>query len=159
MRNTILVMLALTVGLGGCARVAESGLNPFNWFGRSELRRSSLDRDEAAKYVRPTDPRPLVDQVVQMSVEPIPEGAILRATGLPATQGHWNAELVQVTGEGIDDGVLVFDFRLFPPPARSDAGTEFSRQVVVATYLSLVDLQGVGRIVVRGQRTERSVSR
>ncbi len=159
MRNSLLLMLALTVGLSACGGLRESRLNPFNWFGRSEVRASRLPPDERAKYAAQSDRRPLVDQVVAMSIESVPEGAILRATGLPSTQGYWDAELVQVTGDNIDPGVLVFDFRLVPPPYRATAGTEYSRQVEVATYLSFVDLDGVSRIVVRGQRTERVARR
>ena len=159
MNRSITLLLVLTVGLSACAGIRESRFNPFNWFGQSEVRRSSAASEEVAKFQRQQDWRPLVDQVIGMSVESVPEGAILRATGLPSTQGHWAAELIQVEGDEIDPSVLVFDFRLAPPPYRQNAGTEFSREVTVATYLSFVDLDGVRRIVVRGQRTERSVSR
>ena len=36
----------------------------------------------------------LVAEVVTLEVAPIPEGAIVRANGLPPTQGWWEAELV-----------------------------------------------------------------
>lgn len=158
MRKPLIAIMALSLTLSACGGIRDSRINPFNWFGRSEARTSS-SREESQKFVRPEDWRPLVDQVTSMSVEQIPEGAILRATGLPSTQGHWGAELVRYEGQGIADGVLVFDFRLAPPPYRANAGTEYSREVVVATRLTLNDLAGVSRIIVRGQRTERSVRR
>ncbi len=169
MRAPLLAGLALTLALGACAGVRESRLNPLNWFGRSEARASTVVRGTGLE--RPADPRPLVDQVTAMTVEAIPGGAILRATGLPPTQGFWLAELVRVdtiletTGaDGTvtrvrDTGVLVFDFRLAPPPYQALPGTPVSREIEVATYLTVNDLAGVSRIVVRGLRTERVIRR
>lgn len=160
MQKSILSMLVLTICLGACAGIQDSRLNPFNWFGNSESRRSSVTNDELIKYQRHRqDWRPLVDQVIALSVEAIPEGAILRATGLPSAQGHWAAELVEVESDNIEPGVLVFDFRLAPPTQRTNAGAQHTREVTVATYLSFVKLDGVRRIVVRGRGTERSVRR
>lgn len=160
MRKTLLAALAVTLTLGACASVRESRLNPFNWFGRSEARAArAVAADE---YAPAADPRPRVDQVIAMAVEPIPGGAILRATGLPPTQGFWEAELVQVEGteaNPIDEGVLVFDFRIWPPPYVARTGTPPSREIEVATYLTLNDLDGVRSIVVRGARTERVTRR
>lgn len=155
MRIPLLAMLALTLSLGACQRVSESRFNPFNWFGRSEAR---AVQSATAVAARP-DPRPLVDQVTQMAVEPIPGGAILRASGLPPTQGHWDAELVQVSTADIPENTLVFDFRLSPPPYAARQGTEPSRRVEVATYLTDNDLAGIRSIVVRGARTERVTRR
>jgi hypothetical protein len=155
-----MAMLALTLTLSACAAVRESRFNPLNWFGQSEARAA---RSVPADAYAPTpDPRPLVDQVIAMAVEPIPGGAILRVTGLPPTQGFWEAELVPVESTAaapIDEGVLVFDFRIWPPPYVARAGTQPSREVEVATYLTLNDLEGVTRIVVRGARTERLTRR
>lgn len=156
MSRPVLAAAALLLTLGACATVRDSRINPFNWFGRSEARATAV-RDE--RYVQQTDSRPLVDQVTAMAIEQIPGGAILRATGLPPTQGFWDAELVPYEGEGVGEGVLVFDFRLSPPPLPARQGTEFSREVEVATYLTTNDLAGINRIVIRGQRTERSVRR
>ncbi|MCX7645421.1 MAG: hypothetical protein N2Z62_09025 [Rhodobacteraceae bacterium] len=163
MRATLVAFLALTLTLGGCAGFRESRFNPLNWFSRSEAARI----DEAQRFQRPADPRPLVDQVTAMTVERVPGGAILRATGLPPTQGFWDAALVEVpqfieerASDGTvtrirDSSVLVYDFRLAPPPYAARQGTEPSREVIVATFLSNNRLDGVSRIVVRGERTER----
>ncbi len=160
MRTPLLAVLALTLTLSACAAVRESRFNPLNWFGQSEARAARSVPADA--YAPVPDPRPLVDQVIAMAVEPIPGGAILRATGLPPTQGFWDAELVQVEGTEaapIDADVLVFDFRIWPPPYVARAGTQPSREVEAATYLTLNDLDGVRRIVVRGARTERVTRR
>lgn len=155
MRFPLLAMLALTLTLTACAGVRESRFNPLNWFGRSEARRTTATADFAAR----TDPRPQVDQVTAMAIERIPGGAILRATGLPPTQGFWDAELVPFEGEDVPEGVLIFDFRLSPPPYVARTGTQPSREVEVATYLTTNDLDGISRIVVRGLRTERVIRR
>lgn len=166
MRRPLTALLALTLTLGACGAVRESRLNPFNWFGRSEAREATAA--ERAQYRRPADRRPLVADVTALTVEPIPGGAILRATGLPPTQGFWEAELVQVkpgqvaAGEddpAADPAVLIFDFRIAPPPFVAREGTVSSREVEVATYLTTNTLDGVRQIVVRGQRTERIVRR
>lgn len=156
MQKTLAIILATTLFLGGCAGIRESRINPLNWFGKSEARATN---PSAEGFVRQADPRPLADQVTAMSIESVSQGAILRATGLPSTQGHWDAELVQYKGEGVDAGVLVFDFRLAPPRYRANAGAPYTREVEVATYLTFNDLAGISRIVVRGQRSERSVRR
>ena len=44
--------------------------------------------------------------VLTMTVEPIPGGAIVRASGLTPTQGWWNAELVPRDLD--ENGVLVY---------------------------------------------------
>lgn len=167
MRATLLAFLALTLTLSACGAIRESRFNPLNWFGRSEASRV----EEAQAFARPTETRPLVDQVTAMTIERIPGGAILRATGLPPTQGFWDAELVRVDQvietEGadgtitrvIDDSVLVFDFRLNPPPYQARQGTVPSREVEVATYLTDNELDTVSRVVVRGARTERTSRR
>jgi hypothetical protein len=160
MRTPLLAMLALTLTLSACATVRESRFNPLNWFGRSEARAARSVPADA--YTPAADPRPLVDQVTAMTIEAIPGGAILRATGLPPTQGFWDAELVPVEGteaNPIEDGVLVFDFRIWPPPYAARVGTGPSRQIEVATYLTRNDLDGITRIVVRGARTERVTRR
>ncbi|MCU0912251.1 MAG: hypothetical protein MUE98_13195 [Rhodobacteraceae bacterium] len=163
MRATLMAVLALTLTLSACGAIRESRFNPLNWFGRSEASRV----EEAQSFVRPADPRALVDQVTAMTVEQVPGGAIVRATGLPPTQGFWDAELVRVDqvietrgSDGtvtrvVDRSVLVYDFRIAPPPYAARQGTEPSRLVEVATFVSGNSLAEVSRIVVRGARSER----
>ena len=96
-------------------------------------------------------------QVTLLKVEPYPGGAIVRATGLPPTQGYWSAELV---AQPLDDqGRLVFEFRVFPPPEPVAAGTPYSRQITVAAALGTIALQGVSTIVVQGASNALSAGR
>ena len=152
-RPPFLAVLTLMLTLQACGGFRESRLNPFNWFGRSQP-------IAAVALVEPgesTDPRPLVAQVLSMSVEPLPGGAIIKATGLPPTQGHWAGELIALPVD--ENGRLVFEFRLAPPPGATRVSSEFSREVTVGTYLSDLKLSEVSEIVVQGQLNARSSRR
>lgn len=151
MKLPILAIVVLATALGGCARLKDSRFNPLNWFGQA---RPAAVTD---LYVRPDDARALVAQVTVLKVEPYPGGAIVRATGVPPTQGYWEAELV---AQPLDEqGRLVYEFRVFPPPVPAAAGTPFSRQVTVAAALSSIKLQGVTSIVVQGAGNALSARR
>lgn len=146
-----LFVISTAAALAGCGRLRDSRLNPRNWFGRSEPRETIVLPAERK------DPRPLVDAVLSLTVEPIPGGAIVRARGQTPTQGWWQAELVPLP---IDDkGVLVYEFRLLPPLDRTDVNTPQSRQVDVAIYISNIRLERVREIVVQGATNARSARR
>jgi hypothetical protein len=161
MRTPLLAALAALTLLGACGAVRESRLNPFNWFGRSEAREPTL---APAQGYGPavTDDRALVDQVTLLAIERIPGGAILRAAGLPPTQGWWDAELVaeeDADGTAPEPGVLAFRFVVAAPRSPQPASTPVSREVTVATYLSDIRLRDIRQIVVRGGRNERVIRR
>ncbi|MBL9052031.1 MAG: hypothetical protein JNK19_18095 [Tabrizicola sp.] len=141
-----LVVVTLVLALTGCGAIRESRLNPFNWFKKSEPRETVV-LDEKG------DPRPLVDTVLSMAVEPIPGGAIVRARGVTPTQGWWDAELV--AQDVTEDGVLVYEFRLVPPIGRTDVNTQQSREIDVGIYISDVKLAEVREIVVQGATNAR----
>jgi len=145
-----LVTVTLCLTLLGCGTVRESRLNPFNWFKRSEARAS-------VQVEAPGDARPLVESVLTMTVEPIPGGAIVRATGLPPTQGWWQAELIALPVD--ENGTLVYEFRLLPPTDQTPSGTPRTREVEVAIYISDTRLAQVGEIVVQGATNARSARR
>lgn len=143
-------LIALTV-LSACGGFRDSRLNPLNWFGRS------APAEQVQVTAAPTDPRALVAQVLTMVVEPYPGGAIVRATGLPPTQGYWDAELVARPLD--ENGVLVLDFRVFPPINGAGVVNQQSREVTVAYNLSDIKLQGIAEIVVQGADNARSSRR
>jgi len=148
---TRLTVLVLVLALAGCGGFRDSRLNPFNWFGRSQ------PAEKVALPDAPADPRALVAEVLTMTVEPIPTGAIVRATGRTPTQGWWDAELVAqpVT----EDGVLVLDFRIFPPVDPTDVNTPRSREVTAAISLSNIKLEEVRQIIVQGAANARAAGR
>lgn len=137
--------------VAGCGDFRDSGWNPANWFGGSEPRETIIVQDQNA------DPRPLVETVLSMTVEPIPGGAIVRARGQTPTQGWWQGELVPLD---IDDkGALVYEFRIEPPLGVTPTNTLQSRQVDVAVYVSDFQLDSVREIVVQGATNARSARR
>ncbi|MEM1273605.1 MAG: hypothetical protein AAGF88_07295 [Pseudomonadota bacterium] len=139
--------------LGLCLLVAACGtrLNPFNWFGGAE----DEERVETIEAPESTDPRLLVAQVLDVTIDPLPTGAVVTAIGLPPTQGFWEAELVEVSRS---DGRLVYEFRVFPPLTTSAPGSQASREVITAADLSVRDLDGIREIAVEGA-SNRLVSR
>lgn len=145
MRAVILLGLILT--LSACA----SRLNPFNWFGGQRE-----ERVEAVEPVIIVDSRELVAQVIDLTVDPMPGGAIVSAMGLPPRQGYWEADLVEVERA---EGRIVFEFRVFEPPEPTREGTQRSREILAGTSLSNQDLAGIRTIVVQAQQNRRSVSR
>ncbi len=152
MRKPAVAIMALMLTLSACGGFRESRLNPLNWFGRAQpVAPVTVAATEAP------DPRPLVSQVLEMSVEPLQGGAIVKAKGLPPTQGWWAGELVPLpVGE---DGRLVFEFRLAPPPEATRVSTQFSREVTVAAYLTDFRLAEISQIVVQGQQNALSSRR
>ena len=137
-----LLVVSLVACLAGCGAMRDSKLNPLNWFKKGELRESIVLPDEQA------DGRPLVEAVLDLKVEPMPGGAIVRARGRTPTQGWWKAELVPVDVD--DPGLLVYEFRLIPPIGQTDVNTPQSREVDVAIYVSDYKLEFLREIVVQG---------
>jgi hypothetical protein len=152
MKTPLLAALAAVLVLGSCGTVRESRLNPFNWFGRST--------EQAGAAVVPgatSDGREPVAQVTDLAVEVTAGGAIIRATGLPPSQGHWNGALVREPTEAADE--LRFRFVVARPPLQRPAGTPQSREVTVATYLSDIRLEQIRRITVAGAQNARTTTR
>lgn len=150
MINRIALVLTVLVTLASCGRIADSRLNPFNWFGR----------DRAAAAATPVvvqeDPRPLVSQVTALSIEQAPGGAVLRAVGLPQRQGFWEPALLGPTRQG---DVLIYQLRAEPPVTQTRVSTQPSREIVVGTFISDQTLAGVREIQVLGSQASRAVRR
>ncbi|RUS60546.1 hypothetical protein EGN72_08155 [Pseudorhodobacter sp. E13] len=151
MNKPLIAALCATLALGACSTIGKSRLNPFNWFGGSEETVAVLSPTE-----RPADPRLLVSQVTEMQLERMPGGVIIRATGLPPTQGYWDAELV---ARPVEDGKIVYDFRVFPPLGGAAVSTPQSREVTVAAFLSNIKLDSIRQITVQGETNARTSRR
>jgi len=153
-----LIATVLILGtLAGCARVADSRLNPFNWFGNSRSE-ATLAPDGGFAAVD-EDLRRMVDQVTALQIERTPGGAIIRATGLPLEQGFYDGELISVSDDAPVDGVLEFQFRIRPPLTPTRVSTVPSREVVVGLFVTNQGLEGVREIRVVAQRNTRAVRR
>ena len=120
-----LIALTLCLGLVACG---ESRLNPMNWFGGQREERITVVETEG--QVR--DPRPLVTEVVGLSIEATTSGAIVRATGVTPTQGYWQADLVEAERDG---STLVLEFRAAAPTSPHPQGSARSREIVAAVTL------------------------
>lgn len=157
-RRHLLAGLGALALLAACSRGGENKggglrmLNPFNWFGRSR------EEVNATPQVY-RDPRELVDEVVDLKVERTSSGAIIRAVGLPAVIGVYDAELVPLKDEEARPGVLRYEFRLMPPKDGGMPGPKRARLVHVARYLPNPLLEGVRRIEVIGRKNRRITRR
>lgn len=145
--------------LAGC----ETRWNPVNWFGRSQEATLPVAAAETPTIV-PQDPRPSVDQVVELTVDRVEGGALITAMGVPATQGWFEADLVPDTRdiEGrpqAEDGELAFRFVAVPPPTPQPAGSPRSRQISASVFVSSQRLEGARTITVKGQTNQRSSRR
>lgn len=150
-----LCLVLTTMALADCGRLRDSRINPFNWFGhsRATAATAALAPGEAA------DGRQLISQVTALEVTHMPTGAIVRATGLPPTQGWWKAELVADNHAIPVDGVMTYRFLVFQPEDITDTSTPQSREISAAAYISTVKLAEVTRIVVQGETNSRESGR
>ena len=150
--------LGLALAVTGCG-IAQSRLNPFNWFGGRET--VVVDQQRPATEGAPLifdDPRPLVDQVTSVSVERTAGGSIVTAEGLPVRQGSYSVDLVPENGGVPVDGVYVLSFRAVPDPVRPQ-GTPRSRAVVGGAFVTDGTLAGVRSIRVQAARNAIVASR
>lgn len=153
-----LILIVTVLALAGCARLAESRLNPLNWFGPS----LAAPADPATRPLVPPgqggqyDLRVPIAEITEMAIEPSATGAILRATGIATTQGQFNAQLVLTGREG---GVLTYEFRVEMPPLPQPQGAVPTRTITVARALDVADLAGISVIRVTGQTNAREARR
>jgi hypothetical protein len=142
MRFSLLAALSLVMLVSACG----TRLNPFNWFGGAE----AAPPADTQQLPTTADPRLLAQQITELKVEPMPGGAIVRATAVMESQGWWQAELVAIEDEPVD-GAMVYEFRVFPPPQQTRVSTPQSRQVTAAVFLSDIRLSTIRSITVQGQ--------
>ncbi|WP_146285213.1 hypothetical protein [Gemmobacter aquaticus] len=142
MRFSLLAALSLVMLVSACG----TRLNPFNWFGGAEASPPADTQQLPSK----ADPRLLALQITELKVEPMPGGAIVRATAVMESQGWWQAELVALEDEPVD-GAMVYEFRVFPPQRQTRVSTPQSRQVTAAVFLSDIRLSTIRSITVQGQ--------
>lgn len=155
MRPVLPILLCATLAATGCSRIADSRLNPLNWFGGSQSE-SNVDQSGGLMPLVPDDAgsltfdnRALIGAVSSMTIDRTPDGAIVRATGIATTQGQFNAELVPVNQE---NGTLTLAFRVQMPAGNVAQGTNASRQVSAAHVLDLNVLAAIRAVRVQGQQ-------
>lgn len=165
MRITLSILLISTLTLTACGSVRDSRINPFNWFGQSrsvsvqaentnplipEKRGIGLFsglREQDANYVGIP-----FEQVKDLTIERVPGGAIIRATGLAARQGYYAVQLTPANEDELPvEGVLTYRLEGVRPNKNTNVGTVPTREVIAARRITDQDLRGVRSIRVEGQ--------
>lgn len=159
MIRPIALLLATTVAVSGCSRLTDSRINPMNWFGGGSAAQSTVYAPGTAPSLIPSgatgvvDTRGLIDTITAAEIARTPSGGILRATGVAAAQGSFNAQLVRVSAEG---RTATYEFRVESPSGLAVQGPQSTREVTVATTLSSRDLATYRTVVVKGARNSRN---
>ncbi|MEO0357566.1 MAG: hypothetical protein AAF386_04595 [Pseudomonadota bacterium] len=157
--NKTVGFLVLVLACGGCARLADSPVNPVNWFGRStpvESADAIVQVDPiipaSARTTQIVDGRALIETVERLDVQDVSGGVLITAQGRTARSGGYNVQLVRT---GIDGTTLSLAFRVQYPATQSGG----SGQLITASqFLSNKDVRGIRRIVVQGAQTSLSRS-
>lgn len=144
-----LLVLSLILTLGAC----ESRLNPLNWFGGDREERIRVDPDATGPAAAALDPRALVTEITQLSIEQTTTGAIIRATGVTPAQGYFDAGLRQIERT---DTALVYEFRAAEPEGNLQQGLQ---TIAAGETLSVGELQGIRSITVIARNNRRTVTR
>lgn len=159
MRSTVPALLLSFLVMSGCGTVA----NPMNWFGNDGPDEAVLEpveadnplipettglfaaaREERARYKGTP-----IEAVTDLTIERVPGGLLVRATGLAATQGVYDARLTPGNEDELpEDGVLTF--RLEAQNAQIGGGAPQTREVIVARRLTEQQLGGARTIRVEG---------
>lgn len=166
MRKPFTALLISSLLLAGCG---GSSLNPLNWFGRGQpapvaaeganplipakSRNSFFRRGEKVYTGVP------IHRVTTLKIERVPGGALVRATGVAQVQGQYDVALVSTNDDQPVNGVLTYEFRAEMPKRRLVQGSEWSRTVTVATFLTENELAGVRSINVVGAQNALSARR
>ena len=164
MLKPILVALAATLLLAGCSGYSDSAANPANWFGSDESEPAATS--DAPEDVNPLIPTPgaiqasrierqrykgtPIDRVSEVTVEPIPGGLILYATGVASTQGVHSARLTPENKDGPVDGVYAFRLEAINDQRQATQGPPQTRDVVVGVRLTDQQLGDTRTIRVSG---------
>ncbi|APE43266.1 hypothetical protein BOO69_07425 [Sulfitobacter alexandrii] len=163
MRKTLTLFAALSLTLSACGAIRDSRVNPFNWFGQSRsvattapestnplIPRSNgfFSRGRANEEIYLGRP---FEQVTDLTVERVPGGAIIRATGLAARQGIYAVQLTPANeDEEPVNGVLTYRLEGVRPKANTPVGTVPTREVTAGRKLTDQQLRNVDVIRVEG---------
>ena len=154
--RTICMVLVVLTAVSGCSRLAESRLNPGNWFGGSSDE-AEATITEIPPIIPPNkvgtqivDHRALMSNVETMEIQPSSNGILITVRGRTARDGGYNVELVP---EAVDGSTLVLAFKVqYPQNASSGPG----QLVTSATAIPLTELTGIRSIRVRSANASLS---
>lgn len=156
MTRLILPLMIAALALGGCARLAESRLNPLGW-GRTATAPASLEPEGGFAARRQA---PLVPQLLGAEWQPLNEGRLLVVRGFAPHKGYHSAALVtarvQPGGRLAPDadGVLRLRFVAAPPAEGDPSSLVPSRPatdaITVARPLSFTQLNRIRAVEITG---------
>lgn len=171
MRTTIGLLLVSSVLVTSCGRVADSRLNPFNWFGRAEAVEVEVDEKEINPLIpqkresiferrgTETYPGTAVLTVNDVKIERVSGGAIIRVLGTAQTQGAFETRLTPENDDELPvDGVLTYRLEAIQPTGFRQ-GPARSREINVARFRTDQDLNGVRTIRIVGVNNAMQVRR
>lgn len=168
MMKPVAVLALSALILSSCGAARDSRLNPFTWFGRSQSTPVVTETDvnpliparRASLFTGSGEPAPYagwdIGEVSELLVERRPGGAVIRATGISDRQGPYEVRLVRI-GEESDATTLTYALRGIQ--TRGPRGSDWSRTLTAATWLTDNELAGIRTIRVKGARNMRSVRR
>lgn len=185
MRILTIFFLVATLTLSACTPIGESRLNPFNWSGGGGSGEVVGDAVPASQtQTLNEEPNPLIpeqrtgvfratlksvnaylgtpiDQVSALVIEPVPGGAILRATGITQVQGVYNLRLTPTNLDDVADenGVLTYRIEGVRPARAVQGGPERLRTVMVARHLTDKQLEDARVIRVQARRNAQETTR
>ncbi|MGJ8545453.1 MAG: hypothetical protein ACSHWZ_08420 [Sulfitobacter sp.] len=170
MRKTISTLLIAGVLLGGCGYVRGSALNPVNWFGRSvsepvqAASTNPLIPQRAGLFQKQRQEQAVYhgvpfEEIVDLTVEQVAGGAVIRATGRAARQGRYEVRLTPLTEDETPiDGVLSYRFEGIVAEGTA-AGQPQTREVTAARHVTNQALRNVRSIRVEGLLNARVARR
>lgn len=145
------IACGLVLALGACS--GGSGSNPLGSFPSLGGLNPFADRSTPAgggvtRVVE--DNTVLIAQLQSVAPEAALRGVILKATGIAATEGYYNAQLVATNG-GLPDerGIVTYEFRATPPETPGRAGPVQTRRLIAAAFIGDDDLAGIRGFRVR----------
>lgn len=144
----LLTYCVLLVGiLSGCGTLGS--LNPF---GQSETTVITRVEGEEGVIVQPPvdDGSLLVTALSSHKLEKDREGAILIVASVLPVQGYYDGHLYRRNfGEPDENGVLYYEFRVKPPFYQTPRGSEITRTVEAADFISNGELREIKEIQIK----------
>ena len=164
MRIVLSLLLISTLALTAC----QSRWNPVNWFGSDEPAPDGTanpllpGQEDTGMFAK----RPVavyngipIQTVKSVTVQKVPEGALITAVGVPYVHGVFAVKLKPRNGGKPENGVLTYDLLGIHPSGAPYGGPERSREVTVGHVVTTQQLKGVHTIRVAGQQNARQARR
>ncbi len=169
MRKILAILVISSVALSGCGRLRDSKANPANWFGKRNNRPIATATEEPGE-INPLIPQKTsifkrnksvtyfgtpVDNVVSMTIEKLPTGAIIHVIGVSRQQGAYDVRLTSDNkGEPVN-GVLTFKLKAVQPLDQPQ-GPQQARTLHAGRFVSNSDLENSSLIqIIGGEKVVR----